>query len=304
MAFRVCVGDLGLSPHLQAGEARALTADSTRLFVVSLAMKLLTRSDVFFVGAVLGSGSAAVYGITTRCIDTVGMLLSQLTTALLPGMAHLYGEGNLARFRDLLLHIAPVVCALALTGLATAAALDRDFVTLWVGPALYGGGATAFAFAAAACTSAVGFIAYDVLMAAGRFRFIARTFTVFSLVQIPVMVLLLHWLGMVGAPVAALLSAVGWCIVMWRQVPHALAPQRAALAVPGRAVAASLLVVSVVIGLHMRLLPALHSWVSLGGSAVLVAAVILAGILLASGTIRAAVLHEAQDTRSALGRRS
>jgi O-antigen/teichoic acid export membrane protein len=304
IAYRVCIGEMGIAPRLQAVEARRLTTDSSRLFVVSLAMKLLTRSDVFFVGIALGGSAAAVYGITTRCIDTVSMLVSQLTTALLPGMAHLYGEGNLARFRDLLQRISPVVCALALAGLATAAALDRDFVTLWVGPGLFGGAPIAFAFAGAAFISAVGFVAYDVLIAAGRFEFIAYTFTLFATLQIPVMVLLLRWLGMVGAPVAAMLSSLGWCLVLWSHVPDALAPQVASFAAPGRAVAVALIVVSSVIWFGAWMLPAAHSWLHLGGSAVSVLATMIGGILLASRTIREAVRIEVLATLGAFGRRS
>jgi O-antigen/teichoic acid export membrane protein len=303
-AYRVCVRVMRLKPRMQAAESRRLTADSTRLFVVALSMKLLTRSDVFFVGAVLGSESAAVYGITVRIVDTVSMLISQLTSALLPAMAHLYGEGNLARFRDMLMRIAPVLCALALTGLATAATVNKDFVSLWVGAGLFGGSGPTFAFAAAAFISCIGFIAYDVLMAAGRFRFIARTFAIFSVVQIALTVLMLQHFGMVGAPLAGVLSAIGWTLIMWGHVPRVLDPQAAGYRRLAGAVGSSIAVVVVIVCLAMRYAPEARSWMQFAVSAVVAAALMLGGILSSSRAVRGAARDEALATLRALGRKS
>jgi O-antigen/teichoic acid export membrane protein len=304
VAYHVCVRQMGLLPRLRAQESRRLVVDSSRLFVVSLSMKMLTRSDVFFVAALLGSSSAAVYGLTIRIIDTVSMLISQLTTALLPGMAHLYGEGDITRFRDILNRVTPVLSALALAGLATAAFLDRDFVSLWVGRGLYGGSTLAFLFAAAAFVSVVGFIAYDVLMAAGRFQFIARTFTIFAMVQVPATILLLQWVGIAGAPIAIALSSLGWCISLWTQVPRVISPQSLDFGTLRRALGASMIVVTIIIGLGMWSAPAALSWTMLGAMAIATAIIILAGILIVSRDIRIAAKHEAWATLNALGWKS
>jgi O-antigen/teichoic acid export membrane protein len=303
-AYRVCVRELRLTPHLQAAESRRLMTNSTRLFVVSLSMKLLTRSDVFFVGAVLGSPSAAVYGVTTRIVDTVTMLISQLTSALLPAMAHLYGEGNLWRFRELLMRIAPVLFALALTGLATAAAINREFISLWVGQEFFGGSGTTLFFATAAYVSFVGFIGYDVLMAAGRFQFIAGTFAIFSLVQIPLTVLMLRQFGMVGAPLAATISATGWSMIMWRQLPRVLAPEAVnyrRMAVP---VGLSIFVVVAVVSIAAQLLPNATSWPRLTASSIVTATIMLAAILMVSRSIREVAWEEGIATLRSLGWKS
>ena len=303
-AYRVCVRELRLRPRLEAAESRRLTADSTRLFVVAISMRLLTRSDVFFVGAVLGSPSAAVYGITTRIVDTVTMLIAQVTTALLPAMAHLYGEGNRKRFRDLLMRIAPVLCALALTGLATSAVVNRNFVSLWVGPQLFGGFATTYVFAAAAYASFIGFISYDVLMAAGRFQFIAKTFAIFSLLQIPLTVLMLRQFGMVGAPLAAMISAIGWSMVMWRHLPRVLAPENLNHSRLSVAVGVSIFVVIAVASIGAQLLPIVTSWAYLAATSLVTGATMLTAVLIVSRSIREVAWEEGIATLRSLGWKS
>ncbi len=303
-AYRVCVRELALTPRLQAAESRQLMADSTRLFVVSISMKLLTRSDVFFVGAVLGSQAAAVYGITTRGLDTVSMLIGQLTAALVPAMAHLYGEGNLARFRELLVKITPVIGALALIGLATAAAVNRDFVSLWVGPQMFGGAETTFAFGAAAFVSLVGFLGYDVLMAAGQFLVVARAFAIFSLLQIPLMVLMLRQFGMVGAPLAAVISAAGWGIVMWRRVPKVLPIEAADYRGLAAAFGVAIVVATAVVCFASWRVPAATTWTYLGSTTAAIAATMFAGILALSRPIRRAARDEGIATWRAFVRNS
>lgn len=303
-AYRVCVRELELTPRLQAAESRQLMADSTRLFVVSISMKLLTRSDVFFVGTVLGSRSAAVYGITTRGLDTVSMLSSQLTSALVPAMAHLYGAGKLARFRALLAKTTPVLGALALIGLTTAAVMNHDFVSLWVGPQMFGGNETTFAFAAAAYVSLIGFLGYDVLMAAGQFQVVARAFAVFSLIQIPLMVLMLRQFGMMGAPLAAMISAAGWGIVMWRHVPKLLPLEAADYGGFAAAFGVSFVVATAVVCLASWRLPAASTWTYLASTAAAIAAIMLVGILALSRPIRRAARDEGIATLRAFVRKT
>lgn len=302
--YRVCVRKLGLTPRLQAAESLQLMADSTRLFVVSISMKLLTRSDVFFVGTVLGSQSAAVYGITTRGLDTVSMLIAQLTSALVPPMAHLYGGGNLTRFRELLVKLIPLLSALALIGLATAAAVNRDFVLLWVGPQMFAGAETTFAFGAAAYVSFVGFLGYDVLMAAGQFQVIARAFAIFSLIQIPLMVLMLRQFGVVGAPIAAMISAAGWGIVLWRHVPKVLPFEAAQYHRLAAAFGVAITITTVVVCIASRHVPATPTWPNLAATTAGIAATMLAGILALSRPIRQAAHDESIATLRALARRS
>jgi O-antigen/teichoic acid export membrane protein len=304
LAYRVCVRELRLTPRLHAAESRSLTADSTRLFSVSLCMKLLTRADVFLVGTVLGSESAAVYGITTRLVDTVSILISQLTTALLPAMAHLFGEGSLSRFRDLLMRIAPVLCAVTLASLATAAAINRDFISLWVGQGMFGGSGTTLAFASAAFASCIGFIAYDVLMAAGRFRFIARTFAVFSIVQVPLTLLMVHQFGMVGAPLAGGMSALGWSVVMWGHVPRVLAPEAPDYRRLAGAVGSSAAVVIAIYTVATYFSPGARSWTQLAATALILETLMLGGILFCGRVVRESARVEAFATLRALGRKS
>jgi O-antigen/teichoic acid export membrane protein len=298
--LRVCVRDMQLTPSFSATEGGSLVADSSRLFVVAISMRCLTRSDVFLVGSVVGVQAAAAYGITTRIIDTMNTISSQLNSSLLPAMAHLYGEGNLKRFREVLRRITPVLCAVTLIGLATAAEVDEDFVSLWVGGHLYGGSAIAFMFATASLFAAFGFIAYDALMAVGEFRYVAKTFAAFAVIHILLTILLLQF-GMVGAPLAATITAAGWGLLFWRRVAANLKSDNGSIGLAFSGIAVPVLIAIVVVGVARWMLPESHSWVHLTFQALLLAVAMIGGVAAFSPYIRNVVIEEVSATTRALG---
>ena len=161
-----------------------------------------------------------------------------------------------------------------------------------------------FAFAAAAYLSVIGFVGYDVLMAAGQFQLVARTFATFSLIQIPLMVLMLRQVGMAGAPLAAMLSAAGWSIVMWRHVPQVLPFEAVDYRRFAAALGVTIVVAASVICFASWRVPAASTWTYLAGITVAIGATMLAGILALSRPIRQAVRDEGIATLRAFVRRS
>jgi len=296
-AFVVSVRHLGIRPHFDRREGALLVGDSTRLFMVSISMKVLSRADVFMVGAILGAGSAAVYGLTTRIIDTVNMLLGQINSALSPSMAHLYGEGSSLRFRELVRRLLPVLSAVTLVGLGTAAAVAHDFVHLWVGEALYASNGLPYVFALASYMASLGFVGYDALMAAGTFRYVSAVYAVVSIAHLALSAVLLQF-GMLGAPAAAILSSLAWGGLFWRKVmaTDAQFDVREIL----RSLGASVTVTVLPLALLAGFVGAAPTWAWLAAKAVAVAAVLALGIGAASGLVRQAVVAELAATVKAL----
>lgn len=283
-------------------QMRLLLGDSVYAFVASIAMKLQTQANTVIVAYLLGPAAAAIYGLTTRAHDTVLALLSQVTTALVPAMAHLYGSGNLARFRDVIQRMIPVLAATCTGALTIVVACNQGFVSLWVGPTRYGGDAVSILMAAAGFVSVIGYVAYDALLATGDFRRIARVFALTGAFHLAALCVLPRY-GLWGAPLATLLSAALWSTVFWRRVRTTLAAvestaaSRSIYASVAGIVAAGALVIGVAIALPHVLV---SGWAPLVGRGALCTGAVAMLMLVLSPRLRRLLAEEARSTVAGL----
>jgi O-antigen/teichoic acid export membrane protein len=216
----VCGSELTFSATRH--EVRSLFADTGTSLVTSLAMKSLTQANTLLVGILLGPANAAVYGLTVRAHETLSMFLAQLNAALAPGMAHLWGSGNTARFRVLLRHLVSGSALLAGLGVIAVICVNESFVRLWIQRAVFGGQTTSILMGLAVWIAQIGYVAYDALYALGKFKDIARTYLMAAVLHIGLLACLLRF-GIWVVPLVALLTSCLWSGVFWRRLAS-LAP--------------------------------------------------------------------------------
>ncbi len=283
-------------------EVRGLFVDSWHSFVLSLAMKLQTQGNVFFVGALLGSESAAIYALTVRAHDTVLMLLSLMNTAFAPSMAHLLGSGNVARFRALLTRMIPVLVLCTALGMVVTVSMNRAFVHLWVGNRAFAGQGVSIVAAVALVTAIVGYSGYDALYALGQFRYIARTYVCTAIVHVLLLVGLLRF-GLWTAPLVSVISSLLWGGAFLRRT--IAATQMSGEEV--RSVAVDLLLIvacAVGVAVGFSLLPQPRTWLALTITAAACAAAFLAGVLIIGARVRLIIQEEVSATMRSMFRRS
>jgi O-antigen/teichoic acid export membrane protein len=198
-------------------EIRELFVDSWRSFWSSLALKLQTQSNVFFVGVFLSPQAAAIYGLTVRAQETISSVLTQINLAMLPSLAHLLGSKNETRFKALFLRMLPAMSLFAAAGVVAVVSVNKSFVALWVSPTAFAGQTVSVLAGLAVWVAAIGSMAYDSLYARGEFKAIARTFSMTALLHVLVLVALLRF-GLWAAPTATLISTVLWGLLFWRKV--------------------------------------------------------------------------------------
>jgi O-antigen/teichoic acid export membrane protein len=213
----VCTRNIGAKIEIHAVEIRDLVGEASHFFLSAIAMKLQAQANVFFVGSILGPTSAAIYSLTVRAHETVAMVISLINGSLVPSVTHLLGSGNLARFRDVLLRLFISVTALTALAMTMTVVLNSAFLRLWVGAYAFGGQPVSILMAAALFVSSVGYIAYDALLAQGKFRLVSRVYFFTSLLQLLLLMSLLHW-GLWLAPTATMLTTGVWGYVFWRSV--------------------------------------------------------------------------------------
>ncbi|HEX8694931.1 MAG TPA: hypothetical protein VF746_21150 [Longimicrobium sp.] len=142
-----CLGRLAkVAPDLLRGwrlppaaTFRAMAAQGFGGWTAALGWRLLAATDAMVVLAVAGPAAAVVFAMTAK-LGAVGMQMSwQLPDAGLVGLAQLKGEGRPERVREVVVSL----FRLSLLGAGAVAcgvlAFNPSFVSLWVGPARFGG---------------------------------------------------------------------------------------------------------------------------------------------------------------------
>lgn len=294
--FTVCAGPLHSPIRMEYAVARQLLGQAAQFFLSSIAMKLQAQSAVFFVGSILGPATAAIYSLTVRALETVSMVISLINGALVPSVTHLFGSGNLARFRVVLSRLLILIAALTAWAMTVTVVLNPAFIRLWVGPLWSGpwasdGYTVSWLMAGSLFVSSVGYLAYDALVAQGKFRLVSRVFVLSSIGQVPLLMLLLRF-GPWAAPFVNLVTAGAWGFVFWRmvivEVSFPLDEARELMLE-----IAQLLVLSVAFAaVFHRLVPIAGSWSSLTVEGLLCSVGLAGAYLLASRRLRAVASEE------------
>lgn len=212
------VVNCGVIPKLSIGEVRILFRNTSYLFVSSIAMKIQTQADTFFVGALVGPESAGVYGLTIRAYETVQLIVSQLGRGLAPSLANLYGDVDRNKYKKVVIKITTLILFMGVVGLGCFSLLNGYFVNLWVGEQYYAGNQVTFLIAIAGYVFLFGSIAYDVLCSSAEFKFISRVFLASAVFHIGILYFVLTSYGIEMVPIAMLLSALIWGSVFWIKV--------------------------------------------------------------------------------------
>lgn len=291
----VCVRSLGAKIEVRVAAVRDLVGEASRFFLSSIAMRLQSQANVFFVSAILGPASAAIYSLTVRAHETVAMLMSLINGSLVPSVTHLYGSGNLSRFRTVVLRL--LVSLAALTGLAMTltVVLNADFLRLWVGRYAFAGQGVSIVMAAALFVCAIGYIAYDALLAQGQFRFVSRTFFLTSMLQVLLLVTLLRW-GLWIAPAVTMVTAGVWGFAFWKQVSSHIALSRQdAQGLAEEILRVCAVSAAIAVG-FLRLYPSASSWAALVVEAALCGVCLTGGYLAFSSRLRGIVYEEIGTT--------
>lgn len=213
----VCARDLHTKIEIQAAAVRDLIGEASRFFLSAIAIKLQAQANVFCVGSILGPASAAIYSLTVRAYETVLMVIILINGSLVPSVTHLLGAGNIARFRVVVMRLLVFLAALTALAMTVTIVLNPAFLRLWVGRDAFGGQAVSVLTGAALFVSSIGGVAYDALLAQGKFRLVTRYFIFTSLLQVLLLVSLLH-LGLWLAPLTTMVTASVWGFAFWRNV--------------------------------------------------------------------------------------
>jgi O-antigen/teichoic acid export membrane protein len=288
----VCLHGLNSKLVVAGNDVLNLLAESSHFFLSSIAMKLQAQANVFFVALVLGPVSAGIYSLTVRAHETVLLLVAQINGALVPSITHLFGSGEVARFRSVILRVLVSIGALTAFALTMAVILDFGFLRLWVGQYAFGGQYLSVLMAIALFVSAIGYVAYDALLAQGRFRLVSSLFVATSVLQVVLLASQIHR-GLWFAPMSGLITACVWGSAFWRHLAIEQKINRAEIVGLFMDFARIAGVSAVVATGFVLFYPAPRSWIALATEGLLSVGCLACGYLISSRTIRNIALEEA-----------
>jgi O-antigen/teichoic acid export membrane protein len=276
-------------------QVRELFADSARFFITSMAMKMQSQANVLMIGFLVSPASAAIYSLTVRAHETVLTLTGQINAALVPSVTHLVGSGNLERFREVTIRVLLTMSALTAFAMTITAGLNHDFLRLWVGASMFGGQAMSIIIALALFVASVGYVAYDGLIALGRFKLVSVVFGFSSVLQILLLIATLRF-GLWMAPLVTLLTALLWGGALWAAlVKDAGLPRRPLISLSVKVGFVALAGALVTAGITI-VYPRPESWVALTAEGTVCLCALAALYWLSSASIRSALRDEAAAT--------
>lgn len=195
-------------PLLPWNAAKRLLSNGGWVSVAQLAHLFVYGSDVLVLGYLLGPAAVVPYVCTGKLVSVLQHQPNLIMETARPALSELRTSQDRHRLHSVT--SALTLFALLLGGLIACgvAATNRGFTVLWVGESLFGGAALTLALVANMLLRLWNATAINAIFAFGYERRISLTLLADGLLTCGLMVALVPWLGLIGAPIASMISVV------------------------------------------------------------------------------------------------
>lgn len=173
------------------------------------ASRILTRNcDEFLIGIFLGPEVVPIVAFSKRLWDVALMFGQRVSVAFMPGLAHLWGEGD--RKKVAAVAVKMLCVTLWLCGIEAAIILgfNKSFLSLWVGSQFFAGHSFNIMLALSVLVYVYIYAISQVLYAADDIKGPAIAGVIQSLLRAAMVVGLLFYVGILALPISTLISSV------------------------------------------------------------------------------------------------
>jgi O-antigen/teichoic acid export membrane protein len=178
------------------------------LMASKLGTAVMSRSDAALIAIFLRPELATSYALTRRAADLALRLLDRFGAAAFAGFAHLASEEHGQRAGAVHREIMHAYSAAGAVMIGAYLAINQPFVGLWVGNQYYLGDALTMLIGLSVFAGGASSLANYLLGATGRISLSAWINVLEALARFPLMLILLATVGVIGLPVAVLMTAV------------------------------------------------------------------------------------------------
>jgi hypothetical protein len=199
----------------------------------------MTHSETAIIAVVGGPQLAAAYALTRRGADLVRALIDVIGTATYGSFAHLVASADGARSVMVHRQITSLRLSLAVAAGGAYIAANASLVGVWVGPSFYLGLALTILIAVQMIVVGQGYLLNYLYRATGPVATGSWMLLSEALVRIPLMLLLFHAAGVIGIPIAGIVTGAAWAAMTITLTRRTLSPSDARHPLPDRALAAA-----------------------------------------------------------------
>jgi len=192
-------------PKISLQGSSELFRSSSPVIVSRITSSFVNNGQSAIVSACLNPTAAAILSLTSRIFIGCRTLLEPIIGCSFAGIAHLAGESapHSGRVRAVLQELFTIIGVFAALMFGMATALNVSFGRLWVGPERFGGVALTIAICMATLAVSISNVQGTILTALGNIRGPAWSSLLEVGIRVPLTIVLLLYLGIIGAPLAA-----------------------------------------------------------------------------------------------------
>jgi O-antigen/teichoic acid export membrane protein len=192
-------------PLIRLRDSSELFKYSAPVIVSRISLSLVNNGQSVIVSACLNPTAAAILSLTSRIFIGCRTLLEPIIGSSFAGIAHLVGqsESQSDRVRTVLKELFTIIGVFAALMFGMAVGLNVSFGRLWVGSARFGGVPLTIVICMATLAVSVNNIQAVIATALGSIREPAWCSMLEVGIRVPLTIVLLLYLGIVGAPLAA-----------------------------------------------------------------------------------------------------
>jgi O-antigen/teichoic acid export membrane protein len=209
--------DLGIRWRGATRDAfRKIVHFSGPLFVIEFSGRLQNRTDEFIIALFRPLTAVTPYALARKLAELSESVVAQFVKVMMPLASELHAGADMAKLQGVYIAASRIAIGISMPACVVLVFLGGHILTLWVGPSYAGYGPLVAVLAIAYACRSIQRPAIEILQGIARHRVIAATALVSGVSNVVLSVLLLPWIGLIGAALATLIpSAIATaCVVL------------------------------------------------------------------------------------------
>ena len=190
---------------------------SPALFASKFGSRLAGSIEPTLITIILQPELAAAFAITKRVVDMIKLVLDRFAGAVFSGFSHMYARGEMRKAADVAYQVLTLLFIAGLTFMGAYIVGNESFVGLWVGVSHFAGQNVTILLSIAVFIAVASNLFSYLLGAMGDITKPALLILAEAVLRFVLMVSLLPVLGIVGLPVAMIISSLSIGIIFFKR---------------------------------------------------------------------------------------
>ncbi len=176
---------------------------------LKVAGRVMEKScDAFLVAIFLGVEMVPLVVFSSKLWQVAVQFSERISVAFMPGLAHLWGEGEKSRAVEIGAKVLKVTIWLVAFEVAALLFLNKTFIGLWVGDKFFAGGTFNLLMGFGIITYAYAYASGQVLFAANIIKGPALAWFARGILRVGLLIVLLKVIGIIAVPITMIASSV------------------------------------------------------------------------------------------------